>query len=238
VDKEITQLEHPIDVMYLIHRALKAEARLLEEMVQRFRIGESLQPFRAVFNLWASALIFHADQEDRYMTAPMTDLAAARDNEAEHDDLGKGLSDLASFLGKNDRKGLEARVKEAILALHEQQHMELMEKLEDVMAVLNQEIGKTRVIARTHRHLYGKVVALRIAQEDHFESEEAFILPEIYRRFSQEEQLKVVERLLTDESAEDSRWVLDWVAQYLTPVERQVLADLEASWAGIAVRAG
>ena len=45
--------------------------------------------------------------------------------------------------------------------------------------VLNVDIGKKSLIARTHRHLYGKVVALRICQDDHFESEEYLVLPEI-----------------------------------------------------------
>ncbi len=68
---EITRLEHPIDVMYLIHKALRAQAARVEETVRRFEIGSSLQPIRACFNVWASALAFHAQQEDKYMTAPL-----------------------------------------------------------------------------------------------------------------------------------------------------------------------
>ena len=87
------------------------------------------------------------------------------------------MDDLGHYLSKRDTSKLEDRVSAAIIALHEQQHSELMEKLEDVMDCLNGEIGRTRVIARTQRHLYGKVVALRICQDDHLESEEAFVLP-------------------------------------------------------------
>ncbi len=225
---EITRLENPIEVMYLIHKALMVEAARVEDMVRRFEIGESLQPTRGAFNVWATALIFHADQEDHYMTAPLTDFQPARDNENEHATLGCMLGDLTTFLDRDDTRGLAHRVKEAIVALHEEQHMELMQRLEDVMAVLHEEIGKTKVIARTQRHLYGKIVALRIAQDDHLESEEAFVLPEIWQRFNEEEQLEVARQLLIDEAADDPRWVIRWVAQCLNVAERRRLADLEA----------
>jgi hypothetical protein len=225
---EITRLDHPIEAMYLIHKALQAEGRRVVEMVRQFEIGGSLQSIKAAFNLWAAALLFHADQEDRYMTAPLVKFQPARDNEAEHAALGKMMDDLATFLGRDDTKGLAERLKEVILVLHGQQHAELLDKLEDVMVVLNEEIGKTRVIARTQRHLYGRVVALLIAQNDHLETEEAFILPEVGQRFGEEEQLALVRQLLIDEGAEDQHWVLDWMTQSLTPAERQVLAEVEA----------
>lgn len=224
---EIVRLDHPIDAMYLIHKALRGEAVRVEEMVRRFQIGDSLQPFRGAFNFWAAALAFHAEQEDQHMTAIMPDFQPARDAETEHADLAKMLESLTSLLDRKDTRGLVERAKEALVALHEHQHMELMERLEDVMVVLNQEIGKTRVIARTQRHLYGRVVALQIAQDDHLESEEAFVLPEIRQRFGGKEQLEIVRQLLVDTRAEDQRWVLDWVAQNITPTERRLLADLE-----------
>ena len=70
------------------------------------------------------------------------------------------------------------------------------------------------------------VVALGNSQGDHFESEEAFILPEIYQRFNEEEQLEIVRQLLIDDKAEDPRWVLDWLNQTLPPAECQALIDL------------
>jgi hypothetical protein len=160
------------------------------------------------------------------MTTPLNDFQPARDNEREHAVLG----DLSSFLSKDDTGGLAQKVKEAIVALHEQQHAELMQRLEDVMAVLQEEIGKTRVIARTQRHLYGKVVALRVAQDDHLESEEAFVLPEIWQRFNREEQLEMARHLLIDEEADDPRWVIRWIAQCLSIEEQRLLADLEAQF--------
>ncbi len=230
---EITRIEHPIDVMYLIHKALSAQAARVEETVRRFEIGSSLQPIRAGFNIWASALAFHAQQEDKYMTAPLSDFQPARDNETDHAALAAMLGDLNILVDKDDTRGLSERVKEAMVALNERQHGELVEKLEDVIEVLNGEIGKTKVIARTWRHLYARVVALRTAQDDHLENEEAFVLPEVWQRISEAGQLEMARCLLIDEEAEDPRWVLKWMAKYLTPAEGGLLADLEQSFARV-----
>ena len=58
------KLESPIDTMYLIHKALRAEARRVENVVSRIEEGESLQPFRQAFYRWVTALAYHADTED------------------------------------------------------------------------------------------------------------------------------------------------------------------------------
>ena len=232
---EVTYLESPIDAMFLIHKALSTEARQVEEMVRRFQEGDSLQAIRMAFNLWAAALIFHAEREDQYMTAPMPDFPPARDNEAEHVDLGKMLDNLEGFLAQDNKRGLSVRVKSALLALHEEQHNELIERLQDVMEVLNDEIGKSRIVARTQRHLYQRVVALRVSQDDHLECEEQFVLPEIRQRFDEEEQLEMMRRLLVDEEAEDPNWVLEWISPALTPAEQQVLTNLAARFNAVGV---
>jgi hypothetical protein len=230
--EEILKLDSPIDVMYLIHKALSAEAARVQREIEQLEIGGSQQPFRAAFNFWAAALMYHADTEDQYMTAPMTDFQQARDNEAEHAELAGLMDDLTAYMEKGDVKRLEERVSAAIIALHEQQHNELMEKLEDVLAVLNEEIGRTRLIARTRRHLYGKVVALRICQDDHLESEDAFVLPKIREWMSDTDQLQLVNRLLIDKDAEDTSWILDWVAKESTPGERKLLKGIVARFEG------
>ena len=226
MNEETVKLDSPIDVMYLLHRALSAEAAWVQREIERFEPGGSLQPFRAVFNTWATALMYHADIEDQYMTAPLTDFQPARDNEAEHLELAGLMDDLSEYTSKGDTHKLEERVSSAIIALHEQQHSELMERLEDVMDVLNGEIGRQRVIARTKRHLYGKVVALRICQDDHLESEEAFVLPRVRESMTEEEQLQLAQRLLVDEASQYPRSIQDWVARELNPEELRWLADL------------
>ena len=109
----------------------------------------------------------------------------------------------------------------------EREHAELNDKLEDVVAVFGEEIGKTKLIARTQRHLYGAVVAVRIAQDDHLESEEEFVLPEIRERFDQFEQFETIQHLLIDDEAADPRWVMDWLDPHLIPVEKTSLTELE-----------
>ena len=235
---EITRLDHPIDAMFLIHKALRAEAAKVEEMVRQFDIGDSLQAFRVAFNFWAAALAYHAQQEDKYMTAPLTNSQPARENEAEHVELGGMLGNLAEFMSEDQTKSIAQRVTEAMLALNEDQHADLVEKLEDVMAVLNEEIGTTKVIARTQRHLYQRVLALRVAQDDHLENEEAFVLPEIWLRITEKDQLEMVQRLLIDDEAEDQRWVVDWVAQALNPRELELLEDLVRRFDIVAARVG
>jgi hypothetical protein len=114
---------------------------------------------------------------------------------------------------------------------NEAYHAELWQKLGAVMEVVNGEIGKPKLLERTKGHLYGQVLALRIAQEDHLESEEAFFLPVLRERMTSQQEAEVAERLLMDEEAEEPRWFLKWVAQKLAPKEREWLARLEAGFA-------
>jgi hypothetical protein len=185
---DIRTLESPIDTMYVIHRALRAEAARVETLVDLLEEGGSLQPFRQAFHPWVMALAYHADTEDAYMTSLLPDVPAARECELAHGRLA--------------------------------------ERLEAVQSCLTEEIGRTMAIARTQRHLFGTVVMARIAQDDHLEEEEAFVLPVIRRQLSDAQQWTIVRHLLLDEEADDPRWYWDWLTEYLTPGERRFLADL------------
>jgi hypothetical protein len=182
-------VDHPIDVMYLIHQALSANARCVETMAERLVIGDTLQPFLHACNSWMKALGFHATMEDTYMTSRLPEFPQARDNEAVHARLGQQVQALQA-------------------SLH--------------------EIEPQAVTARTRRRLFGKVVALRIDQDDHLEEEEEFVLPVIRAHISTEQQLEMARRLLLDLNAPDETggWVLDWLVQDLTDIERQALANL------------
>ena len=232
MDDEVRSFESPVDAMHLIHRAFSDEASRVQQIIEDLEPGASLQAFRLAFNFWASALMLHAEVEDEFMTAPMADFQPARDNESEHLDIAAKVQGLEGYLKRGDLTGLEACVKEAVLALHEEQHTEFMERLEDVLSVLNGEIGRTHVIARTKRHLYARVVALRVTQDDHFESEEAFVLPEVRARMGERQQLDVMKRLLIDEQSDEPRWILDWVQGFCTADERDLLADLKGRFQG------
>ena len=224
---EITEIGSPIEVMYLVHKALRAEAERAEEVAGRLVGGGSLRPFKSGFNIWAMALGYHTDAENEYMTAPLTGCRPAREREAEHAELEDGPGDLAGFLNGDDARRLSEEV-QAVMARNVEQHQELTAKLQGVLAVLYEEIGKTRLIGRTKRHLYASVVALRTAQDDHLDHEEAFVLPVIQERMSEAQQLEVARHLLIDQGAQDPRWIFTWIAQYLTPRERTLLAKFEA----------
>ena len=216
------------DVMSWIHRALSAEAEKVQRLVEDYEPSDSLQGFQSAFGYWASLLMYHADVEDQYMTAPMKDFEPARVNEAEHRDLGALGDELTAYLDSRSDADLDDRIKSALVALHEDQHAELTQRLEDVLECLNEEIAQTRVIPRTKRHLYGKVVALRICQDDHLESEEAFVVPDFCERFPETTQMSVARQLLFDDGSDDPGWIADRVRQELTPIEAQAMERLEA----------
>ena len=190
-EKEITELKTPIDAMYLIHKALRAEAKEAEGMVYEMDMGESLQSFRAIFNEWASVLVFHALIEDEFMTAFLSDLPQTRVNE--------------------------------------ESHRRLEQRLEEVEACMDEEIGRAHVMARTQRHLYGRVVRLQIAQDDHLEEEEEFVLPLIREQLDENQQKMIVTRLLLDDEGQNKHWILDWLSRHLTPKECSLLKAVASS---------
>jgi hypothetical protein len=115
-------------------------------------------------------------------------------------------------------------------ALEEKQHQELVEKTQEVEQVLKDAMGERKVIGRTRRHLYMRVMSLRVLEFDHFESEEAFVLPLVRDRLSSDQELEIARRLLIDSEADDPRWIIDWVAREIDPEERKLLADLESEF--------
>lgn len=224
---EITRLDSPIDVMFLMHQAFRELSERMEFEIARVQDGGDLSAFSAIFEFWAKRILFHATAEDTYMTGPLMDSQAARDNEAEHAELAQQAGTLVAFMEKGDAAGLEVNVKAAMSALEDQQHQELAEKLHDVEEVLKREIGERKVIARTRRHLYRKVVDLRVLEYDHFENEEAFVLPLVRERMTEAEELEVARHLLMDEESDYLRWIIDWVSSELTIGERMLLGGLE-----------
>jgi hypothetical protein len=183
-----SSLDTPIDVMYLLHKALRAQAAQVEEAVRRLQDGDSLQPFRHAFYQWVMALEYHGLVEDASLAALGVDWPATWQHATTH-------------------RALEAR-------------------LEEVQSCLCEEIGRTFLIARTRRHLFGKVVAARLAQEDHLEEEEAVLLPLLRRRLAEPRQLEIVRQLLIDQEAADHCWILDWLAPHLSGEEQRWLSTL------------
>ena len=184
---ELTQLDHPIDVMYLIHKAIRAEARYTRQAAEQLEMGGNFKSFMQVFYQWAMALGYHEETEYKYLIPYIP-----KSPPTQHNEVG---------------------------------HKELLEGLEDLQVCLHEELGRTIVIPRTQRQLFGKVITLLIAQADLLEEEEETVLPLVRQWVSEEQQLEMARRLLFDSESEDERWMLNWVAQHLTDTERQVLAD-------------
>jgi hypothetical protein len=184
--------EHPIDVMYLIHKALSTEAWRTVSIAERLDIGESLQPFLSAFESWEKTLGFHAAMEDAYMTPLLPVCPLARDNELAHQRLAQRLEEIEAYV---------------------------------------REIGDGVVTTRIRRRLFGKVVALKIDQDDHLEEEAELVLPIIRQRLSATQQLEIVQHLLLDPHSADERWVVAWLVQELTDTERHALATLTARFA-------
>jgi hypothetical protein len=182
---------YPIDVMYLLHKALNAEAWRTVSLAERLDIGESLHAFHDTFASWEKTLTLHADQEDRYMTPLLSTSALARDNERSHQRLALRMAEIRAYL---------------------------------------EEIGAEVVTPRIRRRLFGKVVALRMDQEDHFEEEEELILPLIRQRIAVDQQGAIVRHLLYDPQAEDPTWVVTWLRHDLMDTERHALEALTAPW--------
>ena len=229
--EDITRLDSPIDVMYLMHKAMRADTAKAEAKLAEAVEGADMQPFIDAFGFWAKELLYHATAEDKYMTTPLTNSQPARDNEAEHAELAQKAGAAVELAEKGDVGGFEQTVKDAMLSVSEKQHEELSERMDDVMGVLQREIGDERMAARARRHLYQKIVELRILENDHLENEEAFVLPVVREQMTEAEELEVARRLLIDEDAEDPKWIIEWVRSELAPGEKQLLDALEKRFA-------
>jgi hemerythrin superfamily protein len=236
--EEITKLDSPIDVMYLIHKGMRADSARGEKAAAGAMEGGDLKAFKEALGLWAKQLLHHATAEDKYMTAPLTNSQPARDNEAEHAELARQATALGEYMAKGDAAGLAGDIRATMAVLQEKQHEELTGRLKAVEEELKRGLGESKVVARTRRHLYQQVVALRITENDHLENEEAFVLPVVRQRMNERQQLGMVRRLLIEDEARDPRWIISWLSGELTSKERRLLRDLEARLKEVPARTG
>ena len=209
----------PMDTVLLTHKALRSEATRIEEIVRDLDEGGSLQPFHLAFNTWATALVFHAEQEDKYLIDHLNHYG-----EPCSGDSGESVSNP---LSQNGSEQLLMEVRAAMVAQEEELHQKMIEKIEEVLAVLQDDIGETSVIRRTIQHLYRQVVALRVALEDHLDTEEALVLPRIEENLDAPQQLVLAENLLVDPDSEDPRWMIQWVSERLSSEDRELFANMD-----------
>ncbi len=225
--ENIHRLEDPIDVMPLMHKAFRAVSDRTEAMAANASNFEDVTELNEVFGYWVKQLLHHAAVEDEVMTGPLKDNQPARDNETEHTELAGKAGDLISFIAMGNAAGLEESVREAAFSLEEEQHLALEERFHEVEAALKDVLGEKKVTARTIRHIHSRLIGVRILELDHFENEEAFVLSLVRDEMDESQQLNIVRRLLIDESAEDPRWIIDWVYSELDPEDQALLKDLE-----------
>ena len=202
--------------------ALAADASTIEDIAE----------LNEAFGYWVKQILYHATVEDEVMTGPLQDSQPARDNETEHAELAGKAGELAEFIARGKAAGLEESVRQAVFTLEEEQHKELEERSREVEGALKEVLGEKKVTARTIRHIHSRLLGVRILELDHFENEEAFVCPLVRDEIDEAGQLYIVRRLLIDDTAEDPRWVIDWVYSELDPAEQALLKDLEARFQG------
>ena len=220
---EITALESPVDVICLIHKALRGRGAMVAEIAEQAGAESSLQAFRCAFDSWASGLLYFFEQEDALMSQAVLEVESSRPGANLVTQLAPGGGSPEGL----ESGGLAHKVKRHMAAANGREHLELTEMLQEVLTVLNEEIQRTRLIQRTKQHLCQRVLSLRLALDDHLEDEETFVLPILRRSMSEGRQREVVRRLLHDEESPEPLWIMNWVAEALTPDERQLLEGLE-----------
>ena len=227
--REITRLESPIDVQYLMHEAYIAISLRVEAMAADLQAGGGVQPLRDAFSLWGKHLLHHAKIEDAHMTGPLAEIAA-RDNEAEHAALAVRAGTVSALYADSARGHALGRTVslEARFALEQLEHAELDRRLLDIDEQLQRELGERSLGVRRRRHVYSSLVALRVAEFDHFENEETFVIPLVRERFDEDAELDLARRCLIDDTASDPRWIIDSFADELSPAKQGLLRDLEA----------
>ena len=226
------KLEYPIDVMPLMHKAFRAVSDRTEALAAKASTLEDIAELNEAFAFWVKQILYHATVEDEVMNGPLQDCQPARDNETEHAELAGKAGELSKFIALGNAAGLEESVREAAFTLEEEQHKELEERFHEVEDALMEVLGEKKVTARTIRHIHSRLIGVRILELDHFENEEAFVCPLVRDEIDEAGQLYMVRRLLIDDSAEDSRWIINWVRSELDPAEQALIEDLEARFQG------
>src|SRR5919197_4491850 len=156
---DLTQLDHPIDVMCRIHKAIRAEARRTRQAAEHLAIGGTFKPFLDDFYRWALALGFHADAEATYVLPRVPAMLPAQDNAGGHQALLAGLEDLQRCLHEElghtiviprTRRQLVGNVIPLLIA-----QADLLDAEEErLVPVLRQHVGEAEQLAMARRLLF------------------------------------------------------------------------------------
>lgn len=231
--EDLQRIEDPIDVMPLMHKAFRAVSDRTEAMAAEATTFDDIARLTETFGFWVKQILYHATVEDEVMTAPLKDNQPARDNETEHAELAGKAGDLASFIAMGNAAGIEESVRDAAFSLEEEQHRALEEKFHEVESALKDVLGEKKVTARTIRHIHSRLLGVRILELDHFENEEAFVCSLVRDEIDEAGQLYMIRKLLMDDTADDPRWIIDWVYSELDDTDKALLKDLESRFKGV-----
>ncbi|MDP6496898.1 MAG: hypothetical protein FI710_03295 [SAR202 cluster bacterium] len=230
--EDLQRIEDPIDVMPLMHKAFRAVSDRTEAMAAEATTFDDIARLTETFGFWVKQILYHATVEDEVMTAPLKDNQPARDNETEHAELAGKAGDLASFIAMGNAAGIEESVRDAAFSLEKEQHRALEEKFYEVESALKDVLGEKKVTARTIRHIHSRLLGVRILELDHFENEEAFVCSLVRDEIDEAGQLYMIRKLLMDDTADDPRWIIDWVYSELDDTDKALLTDLENRFKG------
>ena len=130
-------LSQPLDAMYLIHKALHAEAERAEEAVAQLAMGGSFKPFHRAFYSWAMALGFHMDAEAKYLVPLMPETGFSLEQGAGPQQVIAMLESLQAYLHEELGRTIviprtQRQLRGKVIALHLLQD-DLLEEEEDVV---------------------------------------------------------------------------------------------------------
>jgi hemerythrin-like domain-containing protein len=155
---DITYYDSPIDVMYLIHHALRAEAAAVTRLARQLGTDDTRAAFAQALHRWASTLEEHARIEDTYMTPLLPSRPVVQDNEVEHQRLTTLFRELVSFLqalppqtSLTPRQQRQVLGQVITLCVEHDDHLESEEDL--ILPLVRQRLGEEQQCALVWRLL-------------------------------------------------------------------------------------
>lgn len=155
---DITPFDHPIDAMYLIHKALRAEAERVEAAVDQLAVGGSFKPFQPAFYRWATALGYHVDVEEKHVTNWLPDTLLTQAGTTGRQHVMELLEELQTYLHTDLSRTLviprtQRQLRLKVIALRLVQEDLLEEEEERVLPVLRQYMSAAQQLALIQRLL-------------------------------------------------------------------------------------
>ena len=230
---EILLVETPIDVMFFMHKVFMTHAKKAENMAVSSKTREDVERLKPVVDHWLKHITYHVDTEDEFLTGPLREVElhdgrmVIRDNESEHNEIRSGGEGLVALMSNGESAGLDDLLESLVFAAEEEQHKELVKNVDRLRSAVEDALGEEKTSNRTLRHIHQAVLSLRVIEWDHFENEEAFVLPLVREQMSHDEQLRCAGKLLFDNSSKQRRWVIEDIYEGLSEDESIKLKSLE-----------